>query len=66
MGSESDEKLRKILHEKTLLADLEHITEQVNTTMLEVFHGLKIAYLPKKTFLGIEKMIAGTDWCFAS
>ena len=61
MGSESDEKLRKILREKTLLADLEHMTEQVNTTMLEVFHAVKIAYLPKKTFLGIEKMIAGTQ-----
>ena len=29
--------------------------------MLEVFHALKIAYLPKKTFFGIEKMIAGTQ-----
>ena len=58
MGSESHEKLRKILCEKTLLADLENMTEQINTTMLEVFHALKIAYLPKKTFFGIEKMIA--------
>ena len=37
------------------------MTEQVNTTMLEVFHVLKIAYLPKKIFSGIEKMIAGTQ-----
>ena len=29
--------------------------------MLEVFHALKITYLPKKTFFGIEKMIAGTQ-----
>ena len=28
--------------------------------MLEDFHALKIAYLPKKTFLGIDKMIADT------
>ena len=35
-------------------------TEQVTTTMLEDFHALKIAYLPKKTFLGIDKMIADT------
>ena len=35
-------------------------TEQVTTAMLEDFHALKIAYLPKKTFLGIDKMIADT------
>ena len=29
--------------------------------MLEVFQVLKIAYLPKKTFFGIEKIIAGTQ-----
>ena len=60
MGSESHEKLWRILCEKTLLADLENMTEQVNTTMLEDFHALKIAYLPRKTFFDIEKMIAGT------
>ena len=32
--------------EKMLLADLENMTEQVNTTMLEVYHALQIAYLP--------------------
>ena len=61
MGSESHEKLRKILCEKTFLVDLENMTEQVNTAMLQVFHALKIAYLPKKTFFGIEKMIAATQ-----
>ena len=60
MGSESHEKLWRILCEKTLLADLENMTEQVNTTMLEDFHALKIPYLPRKTFFDIEKMIAGT------
>ena len=60
MGSESHEEQQKILCEKTLLADLENMTKQINTTMLEVFHALKIAYLPfKKTFFGIEKMIVG-------
>ena len=59
MGSESHEELQKILCEKMLLADLENMTKQINKTMLEVFHALKIAYLPKKTFFGIEKMIAG-------
>ena len=46
MGSENHEKLRKIMCEKMLLADLENMTEQVNTTMLEVYHALQIAYLP--------------------
>ena len=32
--------------EKMLLADLENMTEQVNKTMLEVYHALQIAYLP--------------------
>ena len=60
MESESYQKLLKILCEKTFLTDLENMTEQANTTILEVFHALKIAYLPKKTFFGIKKMIAGT------
>ena len=29
--------------------------------MLEVFHAMKIAYLPKKTFFGIEEMIASAQ-----
>ena len=37
------------------------MTEQVNTTMLDVFHALKPAYLPKTTFFGFEKMIKGTQ-----
>ena len=32
----------------------------VNTTMLEVFHVVKIDYLPKKTCFSIDKIIAGT------
>ena len=60
MGSAAHEKLFKIISEKTLVADLEHITEQVNTTLLEVFHVKKISYLPKSTFFQMEKMVAGT------
>ena len=29
--------------------------------MLEVFHAMKITYLPKKTFFGIEEMIASAQ-----
>ena len=61
MGSKSHEQLQKIPREKTLLDDLDNLTEQINTTMQVVFYALKIAYLPKKTFFNIEKMIAGTQ-----
>ena len=61
MGSEAHEKIIRVLSEKSLLGDLEQMTEQVNTTMLEVFHAVKIGYLPKKTCFSIDKMIAGTQ-----
>ena len=61
MGSAVDKKLVKIISEKTLVADLEHMTEQVNTTLLEVFHAKKTSYLPKSTFFRMEKMVAGTQ-----
>ena len=48
MGPAAHEKLVKIISEKTLVADLEHMTEQVNTTLLEVFHAEKISYLPNR------------------
>ena len=39
MGSAVHGKLVKIISEKMLVADLEHMTEKVNTTLLEVFHA---------------------------
>ena len=61
MGSAAHEKLVKIISDKTLVADLEHMTEQVNTTLLEVFQAKKISYLPKSTFFRMDKMVAGTQ-----
>ena len=61
VGSEVHEKIIRVLSEKSLLGDLEQMTEQVNKTMLEVFHAVKIGYLPKKTCFNIDKMIAGTQ-----
>ena len=60
MGFAAHEKLVKIISEKMLVADLEHMTEQVNTTLLEVFHAKKMSYLPKSTFFRMEKMVAET------
>ena len=61
MGTEAHEALCKIISDPTLLADMKHVTFDVNTTLLEVFHSLKIRYLPKSIFYRMEKMIAGTE-----
>ena len=61
MGTEAHEALCKIISEATLLPDMEHVTFDVNTALLEVFHSLKIRYLPKSIFYRMEKMIAGTE-----
>ena len=59
MGSEAHEKVIRILSEKIFLVGSEQMTEQVNITMLEVFHTIKIGYQPKKICFSIDKMIAG-------
>ena len=53
MGSAANEKLVKIISEKNLVADLEHMTEQLNTTLLEVFH-------PKKCL--ISQRVRSSQW----
>lgn len=61
MGSPAHTSLIKIITQPTLVKDLEQMNEQIHTTMLEVFHALKIRYLPKSSFFGMEKMLAGTQ-----
>ena len=62
MGCLNHGKLQNVLCQKRLLDGLENMAEQqINTTMLEVFHVLKIAYLPKRTFFEIDKLIASTQ-----
>ena len=61
MGSPAHEKLIKIVTQPVLVADIEKLTNQVNTTLLEVFHSVKVRYLPKSLFFRMEKMIAGTQ-----
>ena len=61
MGSTVYEKLVNIISEKTLVADLEHMTKQVNTTLPEVFHAKKMSCLPNSTLFRMEKMVAGTQ-----
>ena len=53
MGSAAYEKLVKVICEKTLVANLEHMTEQVNTTLLEVLNA--------KNFL-ISQRVRSSEW----
>ena len=48
MGLEAHEKIIRALPEKSLLGDLEQMTEQVNTTMLEVKIGKNLATYQKR------------------
>jgi len=61
IGSAPHEKLIKIILQASLVKDLEHMAEQINTTLLEVFHAEKIRYLPKSVYYRMEKMILGTQ-----
>ena len=61
MGSNPHEALKKVLLAGQLVKDLKRMNENVFTTYLEVFHSLKIRYLPKSTFFEQEKMIAGVQ-----
>ena len=58
-GSAAYEALNKAVSDKTLLKDMELLNLNVFTTHLEVFHSLKIRYLPKSIFFWQEKMEAG-------
>ena len=51
--------LKSVILNKILLQDLKKLNENVFTTYLEVFHALKIRYLPKSIFFEQPKMVAG-------
>lgn len=61
MSSPAHQELCKIVLNDVLVKDLEKVCDQISTTLLEVFHSVKIRYLPKSIFYGYEKMIAGTQ-----
>lgn len=56
-GTEAHSALVKIVTDKQLLDDLDHLTKCVNTTALEVFHSMYLKYLPKKTRFGYDVMV---------
>ena len=60
MGSPPHNALKKVLMQKELLKDMKKISAEASTSSLEIFHALKIRYLPKSSFYEKEKMLAST------
>ena len=60
-GTPAHESLKKIVMNPVLVRDLKKMNHHVFTTYLEVFHALKIRYLPKSIFFEAEKMVAGME-----
>ena len=60
MGSPPHEALKKVILQSELVKDMKKMSENASTSALEIFHALKIRYLPKSIFFEKEKMIAGT------
>lgn len=61
IGSPAHETLKKILLKPLMVKDLKKMNQHVFTTYLEVFHALKIRYLPKSIFFEQEKMVVGME-----
>jgi len=60
-GSPAHESLKKVVLNKILVKDVQKMNQHVFTTYVEVFHALKIRYLPKSIFFEAEKMIAAME-----
>ena len=58
-GSPAHEALKKVIMHKVLMKDMEKMNKNIYTTYLEVFHSLKIQYIPKSIFFEQEKMVSG-------
>ena len=59
-GSPVHHMLIKILSQAQLVKDMHKLNENISTAGLEVFHSLKIRYLPKSIFFEKDKMLAST------
>ena len=51
---------KEVLLQATLVKDMKKLSECASTSSLEIFHALKIRYLPKSIFFEKEKMMAST------
>lgn len=43
-----------------LVKDMKKMSQNASTSAVEIFHALKIRYLPKSTFFEKKKMVAST------
>ena len=59
-GSEPHVALLNIVKNKQLVQDLYQTSENISTSGLEIFHPLKIRYLPKGIFFEKDKMMTST------
>ena len=59
-GSPVHHMLIKILSQAQLVKYMHKLNENISTAGLEVFHSLKIRYLPKSIFFEKDKMLAST------
>ncbi|KAM9327700.1 uncharacterized protein KZ484_019176 [Pholidichthys leucotaenia] len=55
--SEAHCALVKIVTDKRLLKDLDHLTKCIHTTLLEVYHSMYLKYLPKRTHFGSDVVV---------
>ena len=60
MGSPPHEFLKKVIMQSQLVKDMKKMSENASTSAVEIFHALKIRYLPKSIFYEKEKMMAST------
>ncbi|XP_070545993.1 uncharacterized protein [Ptychodera flava] len=61
VGSPPHDALRKVVNDKKLLKDLEHITLFCHTGELEVYHSLLLKYTPKRQHFSHEGMVCRTQ-----
>lgn len=59
-GSPAHDVLLKILRQPQLVKDMHKMNANISTAGLEIFHSLKIRYLPKSIFFEKDKMLAST------
>ena len=53
---------KEVIMDKVLMKDMEKMNKNIYTTYLEVFHSLKIWYIPKSIFFEQEKMVSGAKF----
>jgi hypothetical protein len=58
MGGKAHSALKSVILKPQFTKDIAKMNESIFTTYLEVFHSLKIRYVPKSTFFEKDKMVS--------